>query len=108
MMHITKKDFCSVMDVLLRQKEKDDCFNNNLQKAFPEMSGCFTNNSLLWDCIIKLLEKLTNDIYHNITWWVYEDEMKGELCIKEKNGEEFTIKTPSELYDFINKCQDDL
>lgn len=107
-MLITKEDFCSIMDCLVKQKQKDDDFNNNLQLAFPDSSGCFSNNVILWDCIIHLLETLTNDKYHNITWWIYEDKMQGRLCIKEKDGKEFTINNPEELFNFIKNCQDDI
>ena len=44
----------------------------------------------------------TNDTDKFIEWWVYEDQMKGELTVMD-NDVEYTFHNAAELYDYLVK-----
>ena len=43
-----------------------------------------------------------NDTDKFIEWWVYEDQMKGELTVID-NDVEYTFHNADELYDYLVK-----
>lgn len=98
---ITKEEFCNVFYYLQKQNETDENFNKGVRLMFPDSIPPIIPNGNLWTAVIKALQYAMNDEFEFIEWWVFEDKMKGELAIKNENGEEIFIKTPGQLYDYI-------
>ena len=98
---ITKKEFCEIFDLLIKQREIDNEFEESMNKCFTDSCGIFLLNSNLWDAALQALAIAANDKYDYISWWVFEDDMKGRLTITEQDGTEYAIHNPEELYDLI-------
>ena len=58
------------------------------------------------DLVVELLEKMFEDEYSYITYWLYELNYGRAYkagCIKEANGKDIDISTAEKLYDFLIK-----
>lgn len=96
MINITEKDFVTIL--------------NKIEKSFITMSE--VNNLLntvidipnATDSCISLLEKLVNDKFQTISWWVYEKDFGKRKDINIKiNNKTIQLNTPEELYDYLIK-----
>lgn len=98
---ITKKEFCEIFDLLIKQREIDNEFEESMHKCFSDSCGIFSLNDKLWTAAVKALSHAVNDEYDYISWWIWEDDMQGRLTITEEDGTEYAIHNPEELYDLI-------
>ena len=100
-----------------KRKKKFIELVNSLKKInnrAVELNYEFGVNLLFYeDEYFQVIENLINDLYGEsvskvIFWWVYDvdDPKKGDFKIMDdKNGEEYQVKTPSQLYNETKKLK---
>tara|TARA_B100001094_G_scaffold274093_1_gene280844 strand:- start:842 stop:1243 length:402 start_codon:yes stop_codon:yes gene_type:complete len=100
-----------------KRKKKFIELVNSLKKInnrAVELNYEFGVNLLFYeDEYFQVIENLINDLYGEsvskvIFWWVYDvdDPKKGDFKIMDdKNGEEYQVKTPSQLYNVTKKLK---
>lgn len=56
------------------------------------------------DLIVKLLERLMNDKWHSISWWIYEKDFgkAKKLTYKDANNKIIPTTTIKDLYNLLN------
>ena len=99
---LTKEQFCEVIDLIKKQREADDKFYDGMQMAFPDSYPPMLPNDNLWSALMKSLSYAMNDTAEFIEWWIYEDDMKGELTVTD-NDVEYAFHNAEELYDYLAK-----
>lgn len=99
---LTKAQFCEVIDLIKKQREADDKFYDGMRMALPDSYPPMLPNYNLWNALMKSLSYAMNDTDKFIEWWVYEDQMKGELTVMD-NDVEYTFHNAAELYDYLVK-----
>lgn len=98
---MTKEEFCEIIDLIKKQIEMEDKFDEGMQMAFPDSYPPLLPNGILWGALIKTLQIAIGDKYEYVDWWINEDCMKGELSVYDENNVEYRFDTPEKLYDFI-------
>jgi len=99
---LTKQQFCEVIDLIKKQREADDKFYDGMQMAFPDSYPPMLPNDNLWNALMKSLSYAMNDTAEFIEWWIYEDDMKGELTVTD-NDVKYAFHNADELYDYLFK-----
>lgn len=99
---LTKEQFHKIFELIKKQKEVEDKFDKGMVMAFPECIAPIIPDGILWDALIDTLSYAMNDTDKFIEWWVYEDQMKGELTVMD-NDVEYTFHNADELYDYLVK-----
>ena len=92
---LTKEQFRKIFELIKKQKEVEDKFDKGMEMAFPECIAPVMPDGIL-------LSYAMNDTDKFIEWWVYEDQMKGELTVMD-NDVEYTFHNADELYDYLVK-----
>ena len=99
---LTKEQFCEIIDIIKKQREADDKFYDGMKMAFPDSYPPMLPNDNLWSALMKSLSYAMNDTAEFIEWWIYEDDMKGELTVTD-NDVEYAFHNAGELYDYLVK-----
>lgn len=99
---LTKEQFHKIFELIKKQKEVEDKFDKGMKMAFPECIAPIMPDGILWDALIDTLCYAMSDTDKFIEWWVYEDQMKGELTVMD-NDVEYTFHNADELYDYLVK-----
>lgn len=104
---LTKQEFVDIINRLREATELADkvdaLFYNsreNLECDFCNAAGLQISHE---GVVVKLLEKLIQDTFGNISYFIYELDYGSEYregCISDKNGN-IDISTPEKLYDFL-------
>jgi len=103
---LTKQEFLKAIATLKKQSDLDDNFHTHMSAAFPG-SYAPIYEEVLWSLSIRLLEKLMEDPYKYIDWWVWETHFgKDSPNIWWNNPDgtsekEWNLTTPEALYDFL-------
>ena len=103
---LTKQEFLEAIATLQKQSDLDDNFYTHMRAAFPG-SHAPIYEEVLWGLSICLLEKLMEDPYEYIGWWVWETHFGKDSPNVWWNAPDGTIEkewnltTPESLYDFL-------
>lgn len=105
-MNISKELFCKVMRAVEKQYAQDDETEEALTQALPGSHVAFRTE--LSRRIIELLDEYTNNCEW-VHYWVYDLDFgknSTELSVV-GDGEPVPLKTPEQLYDFLEKEKND-
>jgi hypothetical protein len=98
----TYKEFEYYIKQIIKFREQEEAFS----KAISNMTdtkqiGIYDYQE---DLIIKLLEKLMDDKWGNISWWIYEKDFgkKKHLTYKDANNKIIPTTTIKDLYNLLN------
>lgn len=104
---LTKEEFIDIINRLRESSELVDKVNELFQNSMDNLECDFCNGASLQisheGIVVKLLEKLMQDRYENISYFIYELDYGKEYqdgCISDKHGN-IDISTPEKLYDFL-------
>lgn len=98
----TYKEFEYYIKQIIKFREQEEAFS----KAISNMTdtkrvGIYDYQE---DLIVKLLERLMDDKWHNISWWIYEKDFgkKKGLTYKDANNKIIPTTTIKDLYNLLN------
>lgn len=103
---LTKEEFLEAIATLKKQSDLDDNFHTHMSAAFPG-SYAPIYEEVLWGLSIRLLEKLMDDPYEYIDWWIWETHFGKDhpnVYWDAPDGtteKEWNLTTPEALYDFL-------
>lgn len=104
---LTKQDFVEILDRLRKATELVDKVEELFRGNRENLECDFCNGAGLQisheGIVVKLLEKLMQDSFGNISYFIYELDYGREYqegCVSDKNGN-IDISTPEKLYDFL-------
>lgn len=98
---ISKEDFICCMNFIKDQDRKQSIFINALETLSPgSYCDCFVFGEYEYE-YIKLLEKLTYDVNHDISYFLY-DYHKGKIEPLDSEGN-VLYSDFSSLYDYLLK-----
>lgn len=98
----TFKEFEHYIKQIIKFREQEEAFS----KAISNMTD--TNRVGIYDyqedLIVKLLEKLMDDKWNNISWWIYEKDFgkAKKLTYKDANKKIIPTTTIKDLYNLLN------
>lgn len=109
-MLISKVQFAKIINRLKETDEIVEKVNNIFNNSAEAIRSDYMNVGALMIChedlVVELLEKMFEDEYSYITYWLYELNYGRAYkagCIKEANGKDIDISTAEKLYDFLIK-----
>ena len=104
---LTKLEFVEILNRLREATELVDKVEELFRSSRENLECDFCNGAGLQisheGIVVKLLEKLMQDSFGNISYFIYELDYGREYqegCVSDKNGN-VDIGTPEELYDFL-------
>lgn len=104
---LTKQEFVEILNRLREATELVDKVEELFRSSRENLECDFCNGAGLQisheGIVVKLLEKLMQDSFGNISYFIYELDYGREYqegCVSDKNGNA-DIGTPEKLYDFL-------
>lgn len=104
---LTKQEFVEILNRLREATELVDKVEELFRSSRENLECDFCNGAGLQisheGIVVKLLEKLMQDSFGNISYFIYELDYGREYhegCVSDKNGN-VDIGTPEKLYDFL-------
>ena len=104
---LTKLEFVEILNRLREATELVDKVEELFRSSRENLECDFCNGAGLQisheGIVVKLLEKLMQDSFGNISYFIYELDYGREYqegCVSDKNGN-VDIGTPEKLYDFL-------
>jgi len=98
----TLKEFEEYITKIKEFRKSADNFAEALSKLTDEHRICL--NGREEDLMVRMLEKLMDDKWNNISWWIYEKDWGRKKNFDYKNkGKIIPTKTIKNLYDLITK-----
>ena len=104
---LTKLEFVEILNRLREATELVDKVEALFRNSREKLECDFCNGAGLQisheGIVVKLLEKLMQDSFGNISYFIYELDYGREYqegCVSDKNGN-VDIGTPEKLYDFL-------
>jgi len=100
-----KELFVKTMNKIQSLNEEQHEFNDMLKKIDPEFGGGYIYSKVI-DFMIDILKELVNDKYDEIGYYAWELDFGKSYkdgCITSLDGEVIKLSTPEELYDLIEK-----
>lgn len=99
--------FVKIIKTIQKQNSKDSKFAEAVSKLNMLETEFFYDNTLLTGLLIDIAEQLIPNEESRaewVSWFCYEcDFGKDNAIAWDKEGVEYTIKTPEELWDFLIK-----
>ena len=104
---LTKQEFVDILNRLREATELVDKVEKLFRDSRENLECDFCNGAGLQisyeGIVVKLLEKLMQDSFGNISYFIYELDYGREYqegCVSDKNGN-IDVSTPEKLYDFL-------
>ena len=104
---LTKQEFVEILNRLREATELVDKVEELFRSSRENLECDFCNGAGLQisheGIVVKLMEKLMQDSFGNISYFIYELDYGREYqegCVSDKNGN-VDIGTPEKLYDFM-------
>lgn len=104
---LTKQEFVDILNRLREATELVDKVEELFRDSRENLECDFCNGAGLQisheGIVVKLLKKLMQDSFGNISYFIYELDYGREYqegCVSDKNGN-VDIGTPEKLYDFL-------
>ena len=108
-MPLTKQEFVDILNRLREATELVDKVEELFRDSRENLECDFCNGAGLQisheGIVVKLLEKLMQDSFGIISYFIYELDYGKEYredCVSDKNGN-IDISTPEKLYDYLMK-----
>ena len=106
---LTKKQFLTIMNIILKEEESQNKFDEALKEYAPSDFTGFAKMGLL-DDLVGFLKNVMNDEGDYISWWLWDSPDKGKnpkfckIWLGDADDPEtpvMEITTPEKLYDFL-------
>lgn len=100
-LNISKEDYCATVEELLNFVNEQEAASDALEMLTDNFCLCKIGDRL-YNHVMNMMEVLTFDKYDEneestLCWWLFTTQ------VKERNlkGKTFSVKTPEELYDYL-------
>lgn len=105
---IAEKEFVKIIDALELQSKVNVEFAENLGKAFKNafVANLLPDDETLVNAVISLLKENLGDTNDWIDYYIYELEFGKKFkkgMVKDKNGKNFLLSNPKQLYKNLKK-----
>ncbi len=95
---ISKETFCKALRMVQEQEKVNVAFAEALQ-AVGNGHFVFDGGGTVLKALLMVLKETVNDKYDYIGWWLYETS--DFMVWTEDESQEWYLKEPEALYDFI-------